>query len=145
MNKKFMFRAAELAKKAYELGEIPVGAVVVKDDRIIGEGYNMRESKNSVISHAEIEAIENAAKTVSDWRLDGCSIYVTLEPCFMCAGAILNSRISEIVFGAFDLKEGCVDSKLHITDLGFKGEIYGGIMEEECVGLLKSFFKNHLR
>lgn len=146
MQRKFMIRALELAKKAASLGEIPVGAVVVRNGEIIGEGCNMRENKKSALSHAETEAIYNACRKIGDWRLEGCSIYVTLEPCCMCAGAIINARISEVVFGAYDLKAGCMDSVINLTSpLDFKGEVYGGIMEDECKKLLVDFFKSHLR
>ena len=95
MQSQFMTRAIELAKQAASQGEVPVGAVIVKDGKIIAEGYNQREQKNNALSHAEIEAINNACKVLGDWRLDGCTIYVTLEPCPMCAGAIVNARIKE--------------------------------------------------
>ena len=141
MDSTFMLRAIELAKKAYTLGEIPVGAVIVKDGRIIGEGYNMRENKNLLISHAEIEAISSANKTLGDWRLEGATIYVTLEPCLMCAGAIADSRIKEIVFGAYDLERGFVSSKADIGKLTSKDiSVFAGIKENECKALLDSFF-----
>ena len=136
-----MSRAIELAKKARDLGEIPVGAVVVKDGEIIGEGYNMRESKGLAVSHAEIEAINSANKTSGDWRLDTSTIYVTLEPCLMCAGAIANSRIKEIVFGAYDLERGFVSSRADIEKLaGYGITVFGGIKENECKALLDNFF-----
>ena len=143
VNKRFMARALELAKKSFDEGEIPVGAVVVKDGVIIGEGRNMREQKKTALSHAETEAILNACKFLGDWRLDGCEIYVTLEPCGMCAGAIVSSRISTIVFGAYDLKYGCTDSVINIKDypLAEKIEVYGGICEDECKAVLTDFFK----
>lgn len=143
VNKKFMARALELAKKSYDEGEIPVGAVVVKDGVIIGEGRNMREQKNSALSHAETEAILSACKFSGDWRLDGCEMYVTLEPCGMCTGAIVSSRISTLVFGAYDLNCGCVYSVINIRDYpqGEKIEIYGGICEDECKAVLTDFFK----
>ena len=143
MEGKFMTRAIELARIAAQEGEVPVGAVVVKDGKIIGEGYNMREQKNNALSHAEIEAINAACNNLGDWRLDGCTIYVTLEPCPMCAGAIINSRIREVVFGAYDLSMGCMDSVANLANLPFAvgTTIYGGIKEDECKKILTDFFE----
>ena len=143
MDSRFMTRAIELAKKAAAEGEVPVGAVVVKDGKIIGEGYNMREQKRNALSHAETEAIDAACNTLGDWRLDGCTIYVTLEPCPMCAGAIVNARIREVVFGAYDLSMGCMDSVTNIAALPFAAgtTIYGGIKEDECKKILTEFFE----
>lgn len=137
-----MLRAIELAKIAFEKGEVPVGAVIVKDGKIIGEGYNMRETKQNALSHAEIEAINNACKTLGSWRLEDCEMYVTLEPCPMCTGAIINSRIKTVIFGAFDKNAGCMDSVINLCDYPFnhKVEIYAGIMEDECKKILKDFF-----
>ncbi len=144
MDSRFMSRAIELAKMAAEEGEVPVGAVIVKDGVIIGEGYNMREQKNNALSHAETEAINAACNYLNDWRLDGCTIYVTLEPCPMCAGAIVNARIKEVVFGAYDLNLGCINSVTSITSLPFATgtTVFGGIKEDECKSLLTDFFKN---
>lgn len=144
MNSDFMDRAIALAKIAGEKGEVPVGAVIVKNGEIIAEGYNMREEKNNALSHAETEAINTACKVTGDWRLDGCTIYVTLEPCIMCIGAIINARIKEVVFGAYDKNCGCMDSAINITSLPFASDItvYGGIKEDECKSLLTEFFKN---
>lgn len=138
-----MKRAIALGLEAQKIGEVPVGAVIVKDGKIIGEGYNMREKKQNALSHAEIEAINSACQKLGSWRLDGCEMYVTLEPCPMCAGAIINSRIKTLVFGAYDKKMGSIDSVINLCDLPYphKTEVYGGIMEDECVGLLQSFFK----
>lgn len=143
MDSRFMTRAIELAKKAAAEGEVPVGAVVVKDGKIIGEGYNMREQKRNALSHAETEAINAACNTLGDWRLDGCTIYVTLEPCPMCAGAIVNARIREVVFGAYDLSMGCMDSVTNIAALPFATgtTVYGGIKEDECKKILTEFFE----
>ena len=143
MDSRFMTRAIELAKKAAAEGEVPVGAVVVKDGKIIGEGYNMREQKRNALSHAETEAINAACNTLGDWRLDGCTIYVTLEPCPMCAGAIVNARIREVVFGAYDLSMGCMDSVTNIAALPFATgtTVYGGIKEDECKKILTDFFE----
>lgn len=142
MNKRFMELALSAAREAAKRGEIPVGAVVVKDGEVIAVGSNRREEKKSVISHAEIEAIEKAAKKLHDWRLDGCELYVTLEPCPMCTGAIINSRIKTVVFGAYDLKAGCMDSIINLCDYPFESrpEVYGGICEDECAAVLSEFF-----
>lgn len=143
MNKKFMKRALELAKKAYDSGEVPVGAVIVKNGEIIGEGYNMREQKQNALSHAEMEAINSACKNTGSWRLDDCEIYVTLEPCPMCTGAIINARIKTVIFGAFDSSMGCMDSVINLCDYPFnhKVEIYAGICEDECKEILQNFFE----
>ena len=144
MQSKFMTRAIELARQAGNSGEVPVGAVIVKNGIIIGEGANCREKKKNALSHAEIEAINSACKAIGDWRLEGCTIYVTLEPCPMCTGAIINARISEVVFGAYDGEKGCIDSVINLCDypLGSKPQIYGGIKEDECKKILTDFFKN---
>lgn len=144
MDKKFMKKAIELALKAYALGEVPVGAVIVKNGEIVGTGYNMREHKQNALSHAEIEAINSACKSLGTWRLDGCEMYVTLEPCPMCTGAIINSRIKTVIFGAFDSKMGCMDSVINLCDYPFnhKVEIYAGICEDECKEILQKFFEN---
>ena len=136
--------AINQAKKAYAKGEVPVGAVIVKDGEVIATGYNMREQKQNALSHAEIEAINCACQKLGSWRLDGCEMYVTLEPCPMCTGAIINARIKTVVFGAYDLKAGCMDSLINLCDLPFnhKPEIYGGICEDECKEILEDFFKN---
>ena len=145
MDKKFMERAITLAKIAAAQGEVPVGAVVVRNGEIIGEGYNRCEELSSPTAHAEIMAINAAAKTQKDWRLGGCSLYVTLEPCPMCAGAILNSRLSEVVFGAFDNRAGsCAnESVVNLFSLGYENPptVYGGIMEEECKTILRELFE----
>ncbi len=144
MDKNFMYEALNEAKKALEKGEVPVGAVIVKDGEIIAKGRNMREEKQNALSHAEIEAINEACKKLNSWRLDGCEMYVTLEPCPMCAGAIINSRIKTLIFGAFDSKMGSIDSVVNLCDYPYnhKVEVYGGICEDECVKIMKDFFKN---
>ncbi len=144
MDKKFMCEALNEAKIALEKGEVPVGAVIVKDGKIIAKGRNMREEKQNALSHAEIEAINEACKNLKSWRLDGCEMYVTLEPCPMCAGAIINSRIKTLIFGAFDSKMGSIDSVVNLCDYPYnhKVEVYGGICEDECVKIMKDFFKN---
>ena len=143
MNTKFMDRAIMLAQKSFDMGEVPVGAVIVKNGEIIGEGYNTRESENLSTGHAEINAINNACKTLGSWRLDGCEMYVTLEPCYMCAGAIATSRISTLIFGSYDLKMGCIDSNMRVFDLfcDSKCEVFAGIKQKECDDIINSFFK----
>lgn len=144
MDKKFMYEALNEAQLAAEYGEVPVGAVIVKNGEIIARGRNMREEKQNALSHAEIEAINSACKALNSWRLDGCEMYVTLEPCPMCTGAIINSRISTLVFGAFDSKAGSIDSVINLCDYPYnhKPEIYGGICEDKCLEILQKFFKN---
>lgn len=138
----FMKEALAEAKLAEAKGEVPVGAVIVKNGNIIAKGHNLREEKQNALSHAEIECINKACKVLGTWRLEGCEMYVTLEPCPMCTGAIINSRISTLVFGAFDSKAGCIDSVINLCDYPFnhRPEIYGGIMEEECKEILTEFF-----
>ncbi len=138
----FMLRAIELAEKAAELDEVPVGAVVVKDGEIVGEGFNRRETGKNALAHAELEAINNACRRLGGWRLHQCEIYVTLEPCPMCTGAIINSRIKRVVFGASDYKAGSMGSVINLCDLPYnhKPEIQGGFMQEECSALLTEFF-----
>ena len=142
-NKEFMQRALLLAKEAGELGEVPVGAVIVRNGEIIAEGRNSREADKNALAHAEIEAINNACRTLGGWRLPGCELYVTLEPCPMCAGAIINSRIEKVYFGAYDQKAGSVKSLVQLFDIPYnhKPEVTGGIMEEECAAVLSEFFK----
>ncbi len=145
MDKRFMTEAIALAKKAALIGEVPVGAVVVKDGKIIGRGYNLRENNNDATAHAELVAIREACRTLGDRHLDGCELYVTLEPCPMCAGGIINARIKTVVFGAFDKKAGSAskESVIDLFSLGYnhKPEVYCGIYEKECAELLTSFFK----
>lgn len=144
MDKKFMKEALSLGRLAGEEGEVPVGAVIVKDGEIIARGRNMREQKQNALSHAEIEAINEACEKLNSWRLDGCELYVTLEPCPMCTGAIINARIKTVIFGAYDLKAGSMDSVVNLCDYPYnhKVEVYGGICEDECRELLEKFFKN---
>ena len=139
----YMKRARELAEKAAALGEVPVGAVVVKNGEIVGEGYNRRETDKSPLGHAEIAAIEAAAKKLSDWRLTDCDLYVTLEPCPMCAGAIINARISRVFYGAFDNKAGSFGSLTDLSCLPYETvpEIHAGIDEDNCKQQLVGFFK----
>ena len=140
----FMKEALKEAKKAYKKLEVPVGVVIVKDDKIIARAYNQKESKNSPIKHAEIIAIEKACKKLNNWRLNDCDMYITLEPCSMCAGAIINSRIKKIYIGAMEHNSGACGSKLNLLqDYEFetKVEIETDVMQEECQKILKSFFK----
>ena len=143
-DKRFMLRAIELAKAAGERGEIPCGAVIEKDGEIIADGSNRREETRSALSHAEIEAINAACKALGDWRLTGCTLYVTLEPCPMCAGAIINSRISRVVFGAYDSKAGAFGSVMDMNSfaLNHKCEVEGGVLESDCAALLSGFFSD---
>ena len=143
MNKTFMKIAIDLAKKAAEQGEIPVGAVIVKNGEVVATGFNTREKTNNALGHAEINAINDACNKLGSWRLDDCEIYVTMEPCPMCAGAIINARIPVVVFGCYDLKMGSFDSVVNLASCGFdfKPEIYGGICEAECAALVTNFFK----
>ncbi len=145
MDKKFMEEAIALGLTAAEMGDVPVGALVVKDGEVLGRGYNLREANGDPTAHAEIVAIREAAKRLGSWRLDGCELYVTLEPCPMCAGAIINSRIKTVVFGAFDKKAGSAsrDSVIDLFSLPFnhKPEVFCGICEKECAELLTDFFE----
>lgn len=142
----FMERAIELARQAADEGEVPVGAVVVKKStgEIIGEGRNMRETGKNALAHAEIIAINNACKKLGGWRLPDCAIYVTLEPCPMCCGAVINARIDDVIFGAYDLKSGSAVSVQSIFELPYnhRPTVKGGLMETECSALLSDFFKN---
>lgn len=140
----FMLKAIELANQSALEGEVPVGAVVVKGDEIVGCGRNRREYGKNALYHAELEAIDNACKKLGGWRLWQCDLYVTLEPCPMCAGAIINARIKKVVFGAYDKKAGSFGSIADFNQIPYnhKPEIMGGIMEAECSALLSDFFKN---
>lgn len=144
MNEKFMVEAIKEAKKAELIDEVPIGCVIVKDDKIIARGHNLRESKQRSTAHAEIIAIEKACRKLKSWRLEGCSLYVTLEPCPMCSGAILQSRIEHVVYGAKDPKGGCMESCMNMYEVkGFNHypDVIGGVLEDECSSLLKTFFK----
>ena len=140
----FMKEALKEAKKAYKKLEVPVGVVIVKDGEIIARAYNQKESKNSPIKHAEIIAIEKACKKLNNWRLIDCDMYITLEPCSMCAGAIINARIRKVYIGAMEHNSGACGSKLNLLqDYEFetKVEIENGVLKDECQNILKSFFK----
>lgn len=139
----YMALAIQQAEAALEQQEVPVGAVITKDSRVIAAAHNLREINHSATAHAEILAIEQACGVIGDWRLDGCSLYVTLEPCLMCAGAILNARISSVYFGAFDKIAGAMGTAFDCTRLpNLKSPaVYAGIMEEQCNKLMESFFQ----
>lgn len=145
MHEEFMRAAIEEAKKAELLGEVPIGAVVVKDGEIISRGHNLRETTQNPITHAEILAIQAAAEHVGSFRLEDCTLYVTLEPCVMCSGAIVMSRVPLVVYGAKDAKGGTVDSLMHLLNepsFNHSAEVISGVLEEECSTMLKTFFKN---
>lgn len=144
MENAFMKRAIELAKLSAVEGEVPVGAVVVKDGVIVGEGRNRRELGKNALYHAELEAIDNACKRLGGWRLWQCELYVTLEPCPMCAGAIINSRIKTVYFGARDSKAGSFGSVVDFNTIAYnhKPEIVSDVMGDECSAMLTEFFKN---
>ena len=144
MKKEYMLLAIEEAKKAYNMSEIPVGAVIVKDDIIIAKAHNLKEKNQNPLHHAEILAIDEAVSVLKNWRLSDCDMYVTLEPCVMCAGAILNSRIKNLYFGAYDFKNGACFSNDNIFKTNSNlcsTTIYGGIMEKECKSIIDLFFK----
>lgn len=141
-DKEYMELALSLAREAGKGGDVPVGAVIVYKDKIVGQGYNKREAEKNALLHAEICAIDQACKSLSSWRLTDCTMYVTLEPCPMCAGAIINSRIKRVIFGAYDEKAGCFGSadNFNLKSFNHKPQIIGGFMGEECGRLLKDFF-----
>lgn len=138
-----MMAALKEAQKAYNILEVPVGCVIVKDGKIIARGYNVREKDQSIIGHAELVAIKKASKKLGTWRLENCDIYVTLEPCPMCSGAIIQSRIRNLYFGAYDLKTGACGSVVNLFENPFnhKVNVYGGILEDDCSTIIKEFFK----
>lgn len=143
MMEEFMGLALEQAKIAQRLGEVPVGAVIVQNGVLVSVGYNRREIDTSALAHAEIIAIENACSALGRWRLEECDLYVTLEPCPMCAGAIINSRIKRVIFGASDPKAGCYGSLIDFQKIAFNHspEIISGVLKEQCSELLRSFFR----
>ena len=140
----FMKYALEEAEEAKAIGEVPVGAVIVRSGEIISRGHNKRETQNNSLCHAEIEAIHLACKSMNSWRLSDCDLYVTLEPCPMCTGAIINSRIKRVIFGAKDPKAGSCGSVINLFELPYnhRPQIIGGVFEGECSELLSEFFKN---
>lgn len=140
----FMKEAIQEARRAQEIGEVPIGAVVVKGDRIVGRGHNLRETDQDPTLHAEMVAIRQAANQLGSWRLNDCSLYVTLEPCPMCAGAILLSRIKRVVYGAMDPKGGCAGSLMNLLQderFNHQSEVVDGWMRDECSALLSDFFR----
>ncbi len=143
-DEKYMKEALRLAKKAYAINEVPIGCVIVHEDRIIARGYNKRNSVKSTLGHAEIEAIKKAGKVIGDWRLEDCVMYVTLEPCPMCAGAIIQARIPKVVIGCMNPKAGCAGSVINLLCMdGFnhKAEVVYDVLQPECSGILQDFFK----
>ncbi|MDE6602794.1 MAG: tRNA adenosine(34) deaminase TadA [Lachnospiraceae bacterium] len=143
-DEKYMKEAIKQAKKAYALGEVPIGCVIVYRDRIIGRGYNRRNTDRNTLAHAEITAINKASRVMKDWRLEECTLYVTLEPCQMCAGAIVQARVTETVIGAMNPKAGCGGSILNILEMqefNHQVVVRRGILEEECQSILKIFFQ----
>lgn len=143
MNNKFIKMALSEAKKAYKINEVPVGAVIVKDNEVIAKAYNLREKNKSSLSHAEILCIKKACKKLDSWRLDGCDMYVTLEPCAMCAGALTQARINKVYIGAKDPKNGCVGSIANILEINTTHKVNYEYLEdvEECSTILTKFFK----
>ena len=140
----FMKEAVKQAKKAAALGEVPIGCVIVHEGRIIGRGYNRRNTDKSTLAHAEITAIRKAGRVIGDWRLEGCSLYVTLEPCQMCAGAIVQARIPEVFIGCRNPKAGCAGSIYNLLEepaFNHQACVYRGLLEEECSLLMQDFFK----
>lgn len=144
-DEKYMCQAIKLAKKASDQGDVPIGCVIVYEGKIIGRGYNRRNKDRSSLAHAEIMAIKKASKVLNDWRLEKCRMYVTLEPCQMCAGAIVQARIPEIVIGCMNPKAGSAGSIINLLDIkefNHQVDITKGILEEECSEMLVTFFKN---
>ena len=142
-DQEWMRQTIKLAEKAYSENEVPVGSIIVKNNKIIGRGYNQKESLGDPTAHAEMIAISAASSTINDWRLNDSSIYITKEPCAMCAGAIVNARISRLIFGSYDNEKGCSGSLYQICNdkrLGGNTAIKGGILEKQCSDLLKKFF-----
>lgn len=143
-DEKYMREAIKQARKAAKIDEVPIGCVIVYDDKIIARGYNRRNTDKSTLAHAEIIAIRKAAKAIGDWRLEGCTIYITLEPCPMCAGAIVQARIPRVVVGAMNPKAGCAGSVINLLQMdGFnhKAELTSGVLVDECRTMLQDFFK----
>lgn len=144
MQQKFMREAIKQAKKAYAIDEVPIGCVIVYEGKIIARGYNRRTTDKNTLSHAELNAIRKASKKLGDWRLDDCEMYVTLEPCQMCAGAIVQARIKRVYIGCMNPKAGCAGSVLNLLQVekfNHQVEIETGILEEECSSMIKEFFR----
>ena len=143
-DEKYMKAAIRQAKKAYALDEVPIGCVIVQDDKIIACGYNRRNTEGNTLAHAELTAIRKASKKTGDWRLEDCTMYVTLEPCQMCAGAIIQSRLTRVVVGCMNPKAGCAGSVLNLLDIkqfNHQAELTTGVLEEECSALMTGFFR----
>jgi tRNA(adenine34) deaminase len=143
-DEKFMKAALKEARKAYKLDEVPIGCVIVQDGRVIARGYNRRNTEGNALAHAELTAIRKASKKTGDWRLEDCTMYVTLEPCQMCAGAIVQSRMKKVVIGSMNPKAGCAGSVINLLQMdGFnhKVEIERGVLEGECSEMLSGFFR----
>lgn len=143
-DEKYMKEAMRQAKKAWALEEVPIGCVIVYEDKIIARGYNRRNTDKNTLSHAELNAIRKASKKMGDWRLEGCTMYVTLEPCQMCAGAIVQARIPRVVIGSMNPKAGCAGSVLNILEMeGFNHQVQvtRGVLKEECSQMLSAFFQ----
>ena len=143
-DEKYMKEAVRQAKKAYAIGEAPIGCVSVHEDKIIARGYNRRTIDKNTLAHAELAAIKKASRKLGDWRLEGCTMYVTLEPCQMCSGAIIQSRMDRVVIGCMNPKAGCAGSVLNLLQMpefNHQAELATGVLEEECSQLMKSFFK----
>lgn len=144
-DEKYMREALKLAKKAAGIDEVPIGCVIVHENKIIARGYNRRNMDKSTLAHAEIMAIKKASRVIGDWRLEDCTMYITLEPCQMCAGAIVQARIPKVVMGTMNAKAGCAGSVINILQMdGFnhKVEIVKGVMEDECKKIMQDFFKD---
>ena len=144
-DEKFMKAALQQAEKAYALGDVPIGCVIVQDGKIIARGYNRRNADKNPLAHAEVQAIRKASRKIGDWRLEECTIYITLEPCPMCAGAIVQARIPKAVVGCMNAKAGCAGSVVNLLQMkGFNHQVETkiGILQEECSQILKSFFKD---
>lgn len=144
IDEKYMKEAIRQARKAYAIGEVPIGCVIVYKDKIIGRGYNRRMADKNTLSHAELIAIRKASRKMDDWRLEECTMYVTLEPCQMCSGAIAQSRMSRVVVGCMNPKAGCAGSILNLLQMkefNHQAELTTGVLEEECSQMMKDFFK----
>lgn len=144
-DEQFMQEAISEALKAEQIGEVPIGAIIVVDDQIVSRAHNLRETEQRSIAHAELLAIDEACKTTGSWRLEDAVLYVTLEPCPMCAGAIVLSRVKKVVFGAYDPKGGCAGTLMNLLDderFNHQSEVIGGVLENECSELLSQFFRN---
>ena len=143
-DEKYMKEAIKQAKKAYAIGEVPIGCVIVYQDKIIGRGYNRRTIDNNTLAHAELAAIRKASRKMNDWRLEDCTMYVTLEPCQMCAGAIVQARVTRVVIGSMNAKAGCGGSILNLLEMqefNHQVQVERGVLQEECSEMLSAFFR----